>query len=81
MGAFVSVGVGVGECKSEDSFVRFGTKPTQRAWREEDEEGKVPGQSTEESSRQKSVEGDGQRKAAGKRGVGTYGLRSQVSQR
>ena len=25
-----SVGVGVGECQSEDSFVCFGTKPTQR---------------------------------------------------
>ena len=57
--------VGVGECQSEDPFVCFGAKPTQRACvrdlprdRKKTREGKVPeqnrtvnriGQSTEES--------------------------------
>ena len=38
-------------------------------------------QSTEKSSQQKLDKCDGQRKVAAKRGVGTCGLRSQVSQR
>ena len=50
--------VGVGECQSEDSFVCFGTKPTQRAcaqdllqdWKKT-REGKVPEQSTEVKER------------------------------
>ena len=60
MGAFVSVGVEVSECQPEDSFVRFSVKPTQRAsaqdllrdWKKT-RKGKVPGQSTEGSSKQK----------------------------
>ena len=55
-GAFVLVGMGVGECQSEDSFVYFGVKPTQGLvqdflwdW-EKMRKGKIPGQSTEESS-------------------------------
>ena len=44
-------------------------------------EGKVPWQSTEESSQKKSGKGDGQRKTAAKRSAGTCGLRSQVSKR
>ena len=66
MGAFVSMGVGVSEYQSKDSFVCFGAKPTQRACardflrdRKKTREGKVPGQSTEESSQQKSGEGEG----------------------
>ena len=55
--AFVFVSVGVGECQSENSFVCFGAKPTQRAYaqdfqgdRKKTRKGKVPGQSTEERS-------------------------------
>ena len=76
------------ESQSEDSFVRFGAKPTQRAClrdflrdREKTRESKVPGQSTEESSQQKLGEGAGQRKVTAKRGVGTCGLRGRVGQR
>ena len=50
--AFVSVGVGVGERQSEDPFVCFGAKHTQRACaryflqdRKKTRKGKVPGQS------------------------------------
>ena len=85
--AFVSVGVG--ECQSEDSFVCFGVKPTQRAcmwdllWdRKRMREGKVPEQirrrqSAGESSQQKLGEADGQRKATAR----TYGPRGWVGQR
>ena len=60
MGVFVSVGVGISECQSEDSFIRFGAKATQTAcsrdflrdWKKT-RKGNVPGQSTEESSQQK----------------------------
>ena len=82
------VSVSMGEYQSEDSFVRFSVKPTQRAcardffWdRKKTREGKIPGQSIEESSQQKSGEGDGQRKTTAKRGVGTCELRNQVSER
>ena len=88
MGALVSVGMGVSECQSEDSFVCFGAKPTQRSYardfpqnRKKTKEGKVPEQSTEESNQQMSGKGDGQREMTAKRGVGTCGLKSQVSQR
>ena len=61
MGVFFFVGVGVSECRSEDSFVRFGVKPTQKAAaraflqdRKKTGENKVPGQSREEGSQQKS---------------------------
>ena len=62
--AFVYVGVGVNECQSEDCFVCFGTKPTQRAGardfprdRKKTKKDKVPqqnkrGQLTEEGSQQ-----------------------------
>ena len=30
-GAFVSVGMGMGECQSEDTFVCFGAKPAQKS--------------------------------------------------
>ena len=60
--AFVSVGVG--ECQSEDSFVYFGAKPTQRPcmqdflWdRKKTKKGNIPGQSTGESSQQQSEKG------------------------
>ena len=57
------VSVGVSECQSEDSFVCFGAKPTQRActqyfawdWKKM-REGKVPGQWTE-GSQQERAEG------------------------
>ena len=56
-GAFVSVGVGVDELQSEESFVCFGAKPTQRACARDFLRGrkmtrkcKVPGHSTEERS-------------------------------
>ena len=53
--AFFSLDVGVSECQSEDSFICFGAKPTQRAcvrdfshdWKKT-REGKVP-ERTEES--------------------------------
>ena len=68
---------------SQESFVCFGAKPTQRACardflrdRKKTREGKVPWQSTEENSQEKSGEGDGQRNAAAKRGV-----RYKMSQR
>ena len=58
--------VGVGKCQSEDPFVCFGVKPTQRpcAWRrpEEDEGGKVP-QSQEKEAEQMS----GQNRAVSRR--------------
>ena len=83
--AFVSVGVG--ECQSEDSLVCFGAKPTQRActWdfqrdQKKMREGKVPGQPTEESSQQKSGEGNGQRETAAKWGARICGLRGRVGQ-
>ena len=46
-----SVGVGVGECQSEDSFVFFGAKPTQReiSYETGKRRGKVPEQRTERS--------------------------------
>ena len=57
--AFVFVVVGVGECQSEDSFVCFGAKPSQRAGardllrdRKKTIKGKVPGQSTEVNKRE-----------------------------
>ena len=65
-GAVVGIrflGVGVGECQSEDSVVCFGAKPTRRAYerdflkdRKKTRKGKVPGQSTDSSQRQS---GDG----------------------
>ena len=64
VGAFVSVGVGVGERQSEDSFVCFGTKPTQWACardfprdRKKTRKGKVPKQSTEVGERRRSEKG------------------------
>ena len=69
------------ETHTKGLCARFPTRP------EEDEERKGPWavnwirQSAEESSQQKPGEGDGQRKAAAKRGVGTYEPGSQVSQR
>ena len=85
---WVFVSVGVGECQSEDSFVCFDAKPTQRASardllrdRKKTREGKVPGQSTVEGSQQKWGEGDSQRKAPTKRGARTCGPRGRVSQR
>ena len=58
--AFISVGVGIGECQS-DSFICFGAKTTQRAWsrdllrdQKKTWEGKVQGQSTEEDRREES---------------------------
>ena len=57
VGAFVSAGVGVGEWQSEDSFVCFGAKSTQRACvrdflrdRKKTRDGKVREQWKEESS-------------------------------
>ena len=80
--------VGVGECKTEDSFVCFGVKTTQRACvqdflrdRKKTKECKVPKQSTEEDSKQKLGEGDGQRRAAAKREAMTCKFRSRVGQR
>ena len=70
MGVFVSVGVGISECQSEDSFIRFGAKATQTAcsrdflrdWKKT-RKGNVPGQSTEESSQQKRAINRSQGKA------------------
>ena len=67
--------VGVSKCQSEDSFVCFGAKPTQRACardflRDRTREGRFQGrtdQSTGESSRQKSGEADGRTNVVGQR--------------
>ena len=65
-----SVGVGVGEHQSEDSFVCFGTKPTQRACmqyflqdRKKTRKSKVPEQRTDWSLQQ-SGKGNSQRQVA-----------------
>ena len=56
----------VRECQSEDSFVCFGAKPTQRDSARDflrdlkkTRKGKVPEKSTEEGSQQKLGKGDG----------------------
>ena len=81
------MGVGVGECQSEDPFICFGAKPIQRACAEDisrdwkmTREGKVPGQngrgqSAEESSQEKRAEA----KVCGLRG--RVGQRERMSQR
>ena len=80
--------VGVRERQSEDSFVCFGAKPTQRACaryllpdRKKTRKGEVPGQSTEEGSQRQSGKGDSQRKAAAEQGAGTCGPRGWVGGR
>ena len=53
------ISVGVGECQSEDPLVCFGAKPKVRfpARPEEEEEGKVQGQSTEVWGRRRLEKG------------------------
>ena len=79
--------MGVGEYQSEDSFICFGAKPTQRACtrdflqeQKKMRKDKVPRQSTEDRSLQQSGKGDGQREAAAEEGAGIFGPRSQVTQ-
>ena len=62
--------VGVGECQSEDPFVCFGAKPTQRACardlpqdRKRMREGKVPEQNRRRQRTEKSTEEDSQEKS------------------
>ena len=84
--AFLSMGVGLGQ--SEDSFVCFDVKPTQRACardflrdRKKTKKGKVSEQSTEYKSWWQAGKGDGQRESTAEGGVGTCGSRIQVRQR
>ena len=82
--AFVYVGVGM--CQSEDPFVCFGAKPTQRScardylWdRRRTRESSVQEQDrTEQNRRNQSAEQDSRQKRAG---VRTCGLRRRIGQR
>ena len=83
----VFVSVGVDECQSEDSFVCFGKKPTQRTCardilgdRKKTREGKVPEQSTEETSQQNTGKGDREKRLPSEES-GPVALKNQDSQR
>ena len=82
-----SMGVGVGEHLSEDSFVRFGAKPTQRAcaqdilwnWKKT-RKYRIPEKNREELAIVRERQGS-EREAAAEGGVGTCRLWGQVGQR